>query len=115
MAVLSTAESVPAMAGTGEDSEFRFCTECIVSGTDIDRRKLRDISLRDVEKFRSTHFRGENAAIIITGGFDIDSTPPAMPITAGYSPSCWRKGMNRGTASSTYLSERRPMPSTPSM
>jgi len=24
-----------AMAGSGEDSEFRYCTECIVSGTDI--------------------------------------------------------------------------------
>jgi DegV family protein with EDD domain len=30
------------MAGTEEDSEFRFCTECIVTGTDIDRRKLRE-------------------------------------------------------------------------
>lgn len=26
----------------GAESRFRFCTECIVSGTDIDRRKLRE-------------------------------------------------------------------------
>jgi DegV family protein with EDD domain len=31
-----------AMAGSGDDSEFRYCTECIVSGTDINRRKLRE-------------------------------------------------------------------------
>lgn len=36
-----------------------------------DRSKLRDIGLRDVENFRSTHFRGANSAIIITGGFDM--------------------------------------------
>ncbi len=42
LSVLSADEFVPAMAGTGEDSEFRFCTECIVTGTDIDRRKLRE-------------------------------------------------------------------------
>jgi DegV family protein with EDD domain len=28
--------------GSGEDSEYRYCTECIVTGTDIDRRKLRE-------------------------------------------------------------------------
>ena len=42
LSVLNADENVPAMAGTGEDSEFRFCTECIVTGTDIDRRKLRE-------------------------------------------------------------------------
>ena len=42
LSVLSADASVPAMAGTSEDSEFRFCTECIVTGTDIDRRKLRE-------------------------------------------------------------------------
>ncbi|MDJ0907278.1 MAG: DegV family protein [Woeseiaceae bacterium] len=42
LSVLNADEGVPAMAGTGEDSEFRFCTECIVTGTDIDRRKLRE-------------------------------------------------------------------------
>ena len=31
-----------AMAGSGDDSEFRYCTECIVSGIDIERRKLRE-------------------------------------------------------------------------
>ena len=30
------------MAGSGADSEFRYCTECIVSGADVDRRKLRE-------------------------------------------------------------------------
>ena len=30
------------MAGSGDDSEFRYCTECIVSGIDIERRKLRE-------------------------------------------------------------------------
>jgi DegV family protein with EDD domain len=30
------------MAGSAEDSEFRYCTECIVTGPDIDRRKLRE-------------------------------------------------------------------------
>ena len=28
--------------GPADDSEFRYCTECIVTGTDIDRRKLRE-------------------------------------------------------------------------
>ena len=31
-----------AMAGSADDSEYRFCTECLVTGTDIDRRKLRE-------------------------------------------------------------------------
>ena len=30
------------MAGSADDSEYRFCTECLVTGTDIDRRKLRE-------------------------------------------------------------------------
>ncbi len=42
LSVLSLDDSLPAMAGTGDDSEFRFCTECIIDGTDIDRRKLRE-------------------------------------------------------------------------
>ena len=42
LSVLSEDELVPAMAGSDEDSEFRYCTECIVTGTDIDRRKLRE-------------------------------------------------------------------------
>ncbi len=37
-----------------------------------DRSKLREIALRDIEEFRNTHFRGANAAIIITGGFDMN-------------------------------------------
>ena len=28
--------------GSAEESEFRYCTECIVTGADIDRRKLRE-------------------------------------------------------------------------
>ncbi len=36
-------EQVPVITlGSAEDSEFRYCTECIVTGTDIDRRKLRE-------------------------------------------------------------------------
>jgi DegV family protein with EDD domain len=42
LSAIGVDESLPAMAGSDEDSEFRFCTECIVSGTDIDRRKLRE-------------------------------------------------------------------------
>lgn len=29
--------------GPDEDSEYRYCTECIVTGDDIDRRKLREL------------------------------------------------------------------------
>jgi zinc protease len=36
-----------------------------------DPKKLREITLRDVEEFRNTHFRAANSAIIITGGFDV--------------------------------------------
>jgi len=42
LSVLGVGESLPVMAGSDEDSEFRFCTECIISGADIDRRKLRE-------------------------------------------------------------------------
>jgi hypothetical protein len=42
LSVLDVDASVPVMAGSDEDSEFRFCTECIVTGTAIDRRKLRE-------------------------------------------------------------------------
>lgn len=30
------------MSADGEESVYRFCTECIVTGTDIDRRRLRE-------------------------------------------------------------------------
>lgn len=36
-----------------------------------DRSKLKEITLRDVEEFRDTHYRAANSAIIITGGFDM--------------------------------------------
>lgn len=36
-----------------------------------DRSSLKEITLRDVESFRDTHFRAGNSAIIITGGFDM--------------------------------------------
>ena len=42
LTVLRGEMSQIAMAGSGADSEFRYCTECIVSGIDIDRRKLRE-------------------------------------------------------------------------
>jgi len=42
LSVLGVGESLPVMAGSDEDSEFRFCTECIISGADIERRKLRE-------------------------------------------------------------------------
>jgi DegV family protein with EDD domain len=32
----------PDMAGTNADLTYRYCTECIVTGQDIDRRKLRE-------------------------------------------------------------------------
>ena len=35
-------EVVDVAAGSDEDSKYRYCTECIVNGTDIDRRKLRE-------------------------------------------------------------------------
>jgi len=39
-----------------------------------DPKKLREITLRDVEEFRDTHYRAANSAIIITGGFDMQLT-----------------------------------------
>ncbi len=42
LSVLHAGEAEIEMAGSGEDSEYRYCTECIVTGTDIDRRKLRE-------------------------------------------------------------------------
>lgn len=40
--VLHSGDVDIAMAGTGEDTQFRYCTECIVTGDDINRRKLRE-------------------------------------------------------------------------
>lgn len=37
-----------------------------------DPKRLRDITLRDVEAFRDTHYRAANSAIVVTGGFDLD-------------------------------------------
>lgn len=42
LSVLHAGEAEIEMAGSDEDSEYRYCTECIVTGTDIDRRKLRE-------------------------------------------------------------------------
>lgn len=42
LSALHTEMATTWMAGSAEDSEFRYCTECIVTGTDIDRRKLRE-------------------------------------------------------------------------
>jgi DegV family protein with EDD domain len=42
LSVLRSDAGMVAMAGSGEDSEFRYCTECIVTGSDINRRKLRE-------------------------------------------------------------------------
>jgi DegV family protein with EDD domain len=36
------ASALQEMAGANEELTFRFCTECIVTGEDIDRRKLRE-------------------------------------------------------------------------
>ncbi len=38
----SLEDVVDVAAGADEESEFRYCTECIVTGTEIDRRKLRE-------------------------------------------------------------------------
>jgi len=35
-------EAIPEFAEADNESHFRFCTECIVTGTDINRRKLRE-------------------------------------------------------------------------
>lgn len=37
-----------------------------------DPKKLRELSLGDVEQFRATHYRAANSALIVTGGFDVD-------------------------------------------
>lgn len=37
-----------------------------------DPKQLRDISVRDLEDFRDTHYRAANSALIITGGFDME-------------------------------------------
>jgi DegV family protein with EDD domain len=42
LSVLSDTDAGVVMAGSAEDSHYRFCTECLVTGTDIDRRKLRE-------------------------------------------------------------------------
>lgn len=39
---LLSAEELEMPQDTGEEYEYRYCTECIVTGTDIDRRKLRE-------------------------------------------------------------------------
>jgi zinc protease len=36
-----------------------------------DRSKLKEITLKDLEAFRDTHYRAASSAIIITGGFDM--------------------------------------------
>ncbi len=40
--VAATTEVIDVAAFSHEDSRFRYCTECLVSGSDIDRRKLRE-------------------------------------------------------------------------
>ena len=42
LTVLNADEAALAMAGSADDSEYRYCTECLVTGADIDRRKLRE-------------------------------------------------------------------------
>ena len=42
LSVLHAADALVTMAGSAEDSMYRYCTECIVTGTDINRRKLRE-------------------------------------------------------------------------
>lgn len=37
-----------------------------------DPKRMREISLGDLEDFRDTHYRAANSALIITGGFDMD-------------------------------------------
>lgn len=39
---VAVVESQVDVAGNEEDLEFRYCTECIVTGSEIDRRKLRE-------------------------------------------------------------------------
>jgi len=42
LSVLNTDEFAADTAGSAEDPAYRFCTECIVTAVDIDRRKLRE-------------------------------------------------------------------------
>jgi len=42
LSVLRANDSPAVTAGSSADSEYRYCTECVVTGTDIDRRKLRE-------------------------------------------------------------------------
>ena len=42
LSVLRGDELPVGVAGSTEESDYRFCTECIVTGADIDRRKLRE-------------------------------------------------------------------------
>lgn len=42
LSVLFSEDEPVLTVGSGEDSEYRYCTECIVTGTEIDRRKLRE-------------------------------------------------------------------------
>lgn len=42
LSALHAADAPVIMAGSAEDSEYRYCTECIVTGTNINRRKLRE-------------------------------------------------------------------------
>ena len=42
LSLLRSEESPITAAGSAEKSDYRFCTECIVTGADIDRRKLRE-------------------------------------------------------------------------
>jgi len=42
LSVLHADEAATIMAGAGDNVEFRYCTECIVTGAAINRRKLRE-------------------------------------------------------------------------
>lgn len=47
LSALQLSEPLMTAAGATEEYAYRYCTECIVTGTDIDRRKLRE-ALADV-------------------------------------------------------------------
>ena len=42
LSVLELSEPVMTAEGSSDEYAYRYCTECIVTGTDIDRRKLRE-------------------------------------------------------------------------
>ncbi len=42
LTVLQGEDAPMLTVGSGADSEYRYCTECLVTGADIDRRKLRE-------------------------------------------------------------------------